>query len=159
MHNQIDPKEIEVKTSYKRSLMLIATSLLLAACGQKDSSDPFVKNAPEEEVPARKFVTMTLSGDYSGLYRSFGSQSSKMSEGDYIAWVEFAFGQYHELAKKCGGLEAIEVFEKTERKPGAHYRLIYRMYMNDKVAAECKPKNFMPLHAIKTDKGWDVRGE
>lgn len=158
MHKQINPKEIEVNTSYKRTLMLIATSMLLAACGQSDSVDPFVKNAPEEEVPARKFVTMILTGDYVGMYGSYDSDGKKMTEGEYVARAKEAFGPYHEFVKNCGGLEAIEVFEKTELKPGEHYRLIYRVYMNDKAKADCKPWNFMPLHAFKTSKGWDVKG-
>ena len=145
-------------TKHKRDFMLIATTILLAACGQNDPVALFVQNAPEEEAVARKDVTMILTGDYSGLYRSSDSQG-KMSESDYIARAKQAFGKYHEIVKNCGGLEAIEVFEKTERKPGEHYRLIYRVYMNDKVQDQCKPKNFMPLHAIKTAKGWDVRGE
>lgn len=158
MHNQIDTKEIEVKTSYKRTLMLVATSLLLAACGQTDPVDMFVQNAPEEEAVARKEMVLLLRGDFTGLYQASAERTRKTEE-QYIAGLKRVFGRYPEHVKNCGGLDAIEVFEKTERKPGEHYRLIYRVYLKDKDKAECKPGNFMPMHAIKTAKGWEVRGE
>lgn len=137
--------------------MLIATSLLLAACAQKDPTDPFIQNAPEEEVRARNFVKLVLAGDYTGLYRLLANDGIKDSEEDFVAFTKWALGEEHERVTKCGGLEAIEVLKRDEIKPGEHYRLIYRVYTKDWQKDECKPWNFMELHAIKSTKGWVVK--